>query len=114
MASRAERATGVLTVGEALEALDTAEVNEARAKEAVREARHQLRLAREHHQPGIGAVIKFSRGDYDYAAIRASNGSWYTTGSTCPRNGYTWAELIRVISTNPITLVLAQDFRRWD
>lgn len=57
-------------------------------------------------EPPIGTVIKISgehRGSYegpakgrryDYAAIRASNGRWYTTGSTCPPFGYRWSNFL--------------------
>ncbi len=55
-------------------------------------------------EPPIGAVIKVTgehldtygptRGKrYDYAIIRANNGRWYTTGSSCPHHGYDWAGL---------------------
>jgi hypothetical protein len=56
---------------------------------------------RELVEPPIGAVIKVTgehldtygptRGKrYDYAIIRANNGRWYTTGSSCPYAGYDW------------------------
>lgn len=43
--------------------------------------------------------LKFGGPDsktYAYAARRAG-GRWYTTGSTCPPAGYTWAGLVRVM-----------------
>lgn len=49
------------------------------------------------------AVIRFSvrfeaRGTrYDYAAIRTGSGRWFTTGSTCPRSGYSWSQLLAFI-----------------
>jgi len=59
-------------------------------------------------EPPIGTVIKISgelRGSYgvgegrryDYAAIRAGNGRWYTTGATCPTFGYNWPEFLRFL-----------------
>lgn len=34
---------------------------------------------------------------YDYAIIRANNGRWYTSGSTCPVEGYDWRGLLRFL-----------------
>jgi hypothetical protein len=61
-------------------------------------------------EPPIGAVLRISgqlqnsyggaRGKtYDYAVIRAGNGRWYTTGSSCPTFGYSWAGLLQFLST---------------
>lgn len=51
---------------------------------------------------GEHAVIFFSKQfhsggvSYDYAAIKASNGLWYTTGPRAPK-GYTWDQLVDFI-----------------
>ena len=52
------------------------------------------------------AVIRFTRTfskrgakQYDYAAIKAGDGLWYTTGPRTPK-GYKWAELIQWIQEN--------------
>lgn len=56
-------------------------------------------------EPPIGSVVKvsgkfanstgeFAKIRYDYAAIRAGNGYWFTTGSTCPVAGYSWEEFL--------------------
>ena len=61
-------------------------------------------------EPPIGAVIKISGRHkqyygnpspvrYDYAIIRAGNGRWYTTGSSCPPFGYSWKGLLDWIVT---------------
>ena len=61
-------------------------------------------------EPPIGAVVKFagqhrdfsgrpSPVRYEYAAIRANNGRWYTTGSSCPPQGFDYAGLNRFLST---------------
>lgn len=62
----------------------------------VEEARRKALTNPAIEQPRPGSVIKFrlrmdSRA-YDYAALRVGD-HWFTTGSTCPRNGYTWAKL---------------------
>lgn len=50
-------------------------------------------------EPDIGVVIRFTmqfngRGvEYDYAAIRAGDGYWYTTGPRSPK-GYSWTQLL--------------------
>ena len=60
-------------------------------------------------EPPIGSVIKLSGRHtqfggaaspirYDYAAIRAGNGRWYTTGSSCPISGYSWQGLLDFIT----------------
>lgn len=57
-------------------------------------------------EPPKGTVLKVSgtlKGSYgvgagrvyDYAIIRANNGRWYTSGSTCPADGYDWRGLLR-------------------
>jgi hypothetical protein len=59
-------------------------------------------------EPPIGAVIAITgehpnsygvaRGRrYDYAAIRAGNGRWYTTGSSCPPFGYGWQQFLEFL-----------------
>jgi len=50
-------------------------------------------------EDGVAVIYfrkKFSRGGrpYDYAAIKAGDGKWYTTGPASPK-GYTWAMLIK-------------------
>lgn len=61
-------------------------------------------------EPPIGTVLKVtaeiigSEGAakgrrYDYAIIRANNGRWYTSGSTCPEHGYDWQGLMRFFLT---------------
>lgn len=35
--------------------------------------------------------------NYDYAAIKVSNGLWYTTGPSSPK-GYSWDELVEFIT----------------
>lgn len=60
-------------------------------------------LHRIHAEPREGSVIRFSgrysTGPrvYHYAAIRAG-GRWYTTGSSCPRQGHSWKSLLRLIN----------------
>lgn len=60
-------------------------------------------------EPPLGSVVKLSgrhkgyHGQaspirYDYAAIRAGNGRWYTTGATCPPSGYSWQGLLDFIT----------------
>lgn len=61
-------------------------------------------------EPPKGSVITFTGGHrdfigkttqkrYDYAALRAKDGNWYTTGATCPRWGYSWKELRTFMNT---------------
>lgn len=80
------------------------------AEKAVRKAQRQLdaaraevaaaKIARVDLLPNNdGAVIKFNGkfpgmpATYNYAAIRG-RGRWFTTGATCPRNGFSPRELI--------------------
>lgn len=72
------------------------------ALDAAREyvKRLEERLAAEQappEEPSRGTTIHFSKQHngkvYDFAAIRGSNGQWYTTGSTCPTYGWTWGDL---------------------
>lgn len=51
-----------------------------------------------------GSIIRFSlvhdanpKKSYRYAAIKTVRGKWFTTGSSCPQQGYTWAELLKVL-----------------
>lgn len=49
-------------------------------------------------EPVLGSIIawKVRAADgvkYDYAAIKAGNGRWYTTGPNSPK-GFTWDELM--------------------
>jgi hypothetical protein len=57
-------------------------------------------------EPPIGSVIRFDLRFYDggndlagqlysYAALRANNGRWYTTGASCPPQGWDWRALCR-------------------
>lgn len=39
---------------------------------------------------------------YNYAARRAGNGRWYTTGATCPERGYSWEQLLDFIEKDNI------------
>ena len=63
-----------------------------------------------YQEPPRGTVLKVSgelqgsegvaRGRvYDYAVIRANNGRWYTSGSTCPVDGYSWQGLLQFLAT---------------
>lgn len=75
---------------------------------AIRDLQAQRRAARYPAEPEVADLITFSRelsnryegGDattvYHYAA-RKIGGRWYTTGSTCPARGYTWANLVEQI-----------------
>lgn len=64
-------------------------------------------------EPAPGSVVKFNvqhelRGtNYSYAAIRAG-ARWFTTGSTCPRAGYSWGQLNNLASSGatPSNLVV--------
>lgn len=61
-------------------------------------------------EPEVGTVFKVSgqlRNSYgaaagrfyDYAIIRARNGRWYTTGSSCPPFGMNWNAVLRFLET---------------
>jgi hypothetical protein len=75
----------------------------AGAQLEMEEAAREVQEAREALvpvEPTSGAV-RFSRRfvggkpiSYDFAAVRAGNGRWYTTGPTCPLAGYTWKGLV--------------------
>lgn len=52
---------------------------------------------------------------YDYAAIKASDGLWYTTGPRTPK-GFTWDALIEWITdggTTPVTISLGTEWKQW-
>lgn len=81
------------------------------ARGAVEEAQVALARAQEQldkavnpypKEPAAGAVIRFSlRFDrlgttYHYAALRVMS-RWFTTGKSCPKDGYSWYELIDFI-----------------
>lgn len=56
------------------------------------------RLSARPPEPVAGTVIRFTMDfngsrEYDYAAIRAGDGLWYTTGPRSPK-GYTWDQLL--------------------
>jgi hypothetical protein len=57
------------------------------------------RLSSRPDEPRAGTVIQFAMQFqlhstvYDYAAIKAGDGLWYTTGPRSPK-GYTWDELL--------------------
>lgn len=57
------------------------------------------RLESRAEEPPTGSVIRFNmqfggHGTvYEYAAIRCSNGLWYTTGPSSPK-GYAWESLL--------------------
>jgi hypothetical protein len=62
-------------------------------------------------EPPIDTVIAFSgtrpatknaiATRFEYAAIRAGNGRWYTTGRSCPAFGYSWGGLLNFIASFP-------------
>lgn len=66
-------------------------------------------------EPPIGSVLKVSGQHvgydgrtypvvYDYAVIRAGNGRWYTTGASCPYDGYSWSGFLEFLASlvNPV------------
>lgn len=55
----------------------------------------KLQLPPEPRHDFITFTLQFERygKSYRYAAVRADN-RWFTTGSTCPKKGYSWAELV--------------------
>lgn len=75
------------------------------ATQALNEAREALRKASVHldvAQPECQVItfkLRHDRGgkEYSYAALN-TGGRWFTTGSTCPKNGYRWSELLELIN----------------
>lgn len=70
-------------------------------------------------EPLPGSVIRFTilprlgGNSYHYAAVLAG-GRWYTTGSSCPRDGYTWEQLVDFIRSGYATIgpvILMNDYR---
>lgn len=81
-----------------------AEADEAIAKlqKLRREAR--LELVALANEPDVGLITFEVQHDrdgklYEYAARKAANGRWFTTGSTCPTTGYTWPKLVQFIKS---------------
>lgn len=66
----------------------------------VRRLREQLKREAIPKEPERGTVITFDKGSYNFAALRAGNGRWYTTGCTCPRAGFEWPDLWAFIHSN--------------
>lgn len=64
---------------------------------------------RDHAEPGDGATIRFTvqhdEGGtrYGYAALRVGT-RWFTTGSTCPKSGHTWGQLLDLIGSGTSSL----------
>lgn len=62
-------------------------------------------------EPGSATTLRFARRHerggktYMYAAVNAS-GRWFTTGSTCPRHGYSWAELVDEIRGDAVNGII--------
>lgn len=96
------------------EELAAAEANVVALREAARLAeQHAAALRRDgviDEPEEDGAVVRFAlrmkigRGQsfvYEYAARRV-NGKWFTTGSTCPRDGYRWESLWRWINDHEL------------
>lgn len=82
------------------------------AEQLVDEAAAQLELARQAlrrascnldmKQPECEVItfkLQHDRGGrtYSYAALN-TGGRWFTTGSTCPKGGYRWGELVEIIN----------------
>lgn len=69
----------------------------------LRKAERELAELHRPKEPKPGSVITFSRTyvgsrtTYEYAALRVGD-TWYITGATCPRNGFTWGALLQFIS----------------
>lgn len=73
----------------------------ASARRLLEQAERDLAQARQPDDPfSDGDVLRFGYQHqmagtyYDYAAIRAK-GRWFTTGSTCPSRGYSYANLLK-------------------
>lgn len=62
------------------------------------EARQELESLRFPAEPTAGLItfelIQPNGSLYEYAARKAANNRWYTTGATCPPNGFSWRGLV--------------------
>jgi len=100
-----------------------AELERAQGERRAAEARVRMieqrieKLRRTPNEPvGEGAIVSFairfnppgfgSQQVYRYAAIR-SRSRWFTTGSSCPANGYSWGELCAFIDEHVVFEPLA-------
>lgn len=83
----------------------------ARAKGKTKAVTKQTQFERaKFREPGHGFVIKFSLSHslysgamktYEYAAMNV-HGRWFTTGSTCPVNGFSWRELCAFVDRSTL------------
>lgn len=68
-------------------------------------------------EPPEGSVIRFNmqfggHGTvYDYAAIRAGDGMWYTTGPRSPK-GYSWDSLLEWMQGNTTSFMILRQSAR--
>lgn len=78
-----------------------------------REIAADARRAKQVPEPtGAHPVVRFNlrtgKSLYFYAAIKAK-GRWWTTGPSCPTEGYTWTQLIEFANGARITTITEGD-----
>lgn len=88
--------------------IDRYQTRVEKSEQLIREINVELEFRIYGSEPPVGTVVKFSRllgvrttsgaRWYDYAALRAGDGYWYTTGNDAGR-AYAWRKLVDFVSS---------------